>query len=566
MKRLLSVILSLIMALFMSFAAGAESNTEYWLEDLGMSIYIPSEYIAFTRDIDDNDPNLSACGLEKSYLSDLFELGDIYLDAWDRDVNFEILVTMTESTISDFNLISDSTLTLLASRLDSEYESYGITIEKTAIYQHEQAKFIKIYAQTSGEDTAYVLQFYTTYDNKAINISLRSNYGRIDAGTELDFTAIVDSVHFDKEPQAVQAAQAAPDTEAFTYTDKDTGVEFTVPSNWVRETLSDDSQDLDAMFASNKDPGMCIAYASADIWSEVPFYEKIGSSRADINNSAFTPDELAKVLDIPKNELTSVRYNGKEYYKRASTELTAASGEALEISTTYLMRIENGYVYAFQFSGDESNLYYGDFEALLKSVKYPAGESTVSSGSDTAGMLSGLLLSLLITVSVYSLPIIIYRFCIAKKPLGKAAAKKITIIYGLAAFIVMSVLIIKANGNGTAGGAVLLWSAVNYKVLTGGGKKAAESSCEEAPSSGFYPSDPPKAEAESREECSILEAADTPQSSQAAAGAAGKDRESSPAAAVTSAPKAMYCRHCGSKLVEGSRFCGTCGARIEEEG
>ena len=75
-----------------------------------------------------------------------------------------------------------------------------------------------------------------------------------------------------------------------------------------------------------------------------------------------------------------------------------------------------------------------------------------------------LLLNLLLTFCIYTLPFIIIRFVIRKRPYMAAHAKRIVIIYGIAAWLAMSV-VMYASGGSVAGGGVLLWSFINYKVL-----------------------------------------------------------------------------------------------------
>ena len=74
------------------------------------------------------------------------------------------------------------------------------------------------------------------------------------------------------------------------------------------------------------------------------------------------------------------------------------------------------------------------------------------------------LLNLLLTFCIYTLPFIIIRFVIRKRPYMAAHAKRIVIIYGIAAWLAMSV-VMYASGGSVAGGGVLLWSFINYKVL-----------------------------------------------------------------------------------------------------
>ena len=132
----------------------------------------------------------------------------------------------------------------------------------------------------------------------------------------------------------------------------------------------------------------------------------------------------------------------------------------------------------FQFNGYNDNKFYGDFETLLSSLDFPT--STGTRYSDTGSNLMGrfspgnILLNLIATIVVYSLPIIIYRYAIRKEPMERKKAKRITIIYGICAFIVMSAATFVINGSGVAGGAIFLWSWVNYRVLTGGKMWGAE--------------------------------------------------------------------------------------------
>lgn len=74
------------------------------------------------------------------------------------------------------------------------------------------------------------------------------------------------------------------------------------------------------------------------------------------------------------------------------------------------------------------------------------------------------LLNLLLTFGVYTLPIIIFRYWIRKSAFSIPMAKRIAIIYGIAVWILMSLIFVFSSGS-TAGGSVLIWSYINYKIL-----------------------------------------------------------------------------------------------------
>lgn len=545
MKKLYSLILALLLLLSLSTTAFAASSKTYSLDELGMSIDIPSEYVVFTRNISDNDPNLSAYGLTKNDMKDLMNARNIYLNAWDKDVNFEIIVTMIDSTISDFNLMSDTMLNTMASSAKTEYANNGITVEKYEVFQHNQAKFIKIYiSQPNGTEKAYGLQYYTVYDNKAINVTMQSYSGKIDSSKESILKSIVDTVHFDKEPLL---PESGPDTQSFVYKDKDSGMEFTVPANWTQKELSKEREYLDVMFASNKEPGLSILYGSTDMWTQMSSSEKKGLSRSDINNSVFTAAELAETMGIEKSSVSTVTYGGEEYYKYTVVNSSSSYGIDLDVEMTCLMRFENGYAYTFQFSGNSKNAYYKDFESLLSSAKYPASSAGAISDPASGFGAVNILLSLLITILVYSVPIIVYRYGITKQPVDKSRAKKITIIYGIIAFIVMSVLITLLNGSGAAGGAILVWSWINYKVLTGGKNKKSEEQTSEMQQSEPVANNPlPPSNIDNR--VFLVPTVSEP-----------KEEIRIPSSEEVDV---VFCYKCGTKLSVSNEFCHKCGTKI----
>lgn len=543
MKRLLSSLILIVVTLSVSTVVYATSSKTYKLDDLGMSIDIPNEYIAFTRSISDNDPNLSKYGLNKGDLTDLMVSRNIYLNAWDDAVNFEIIVTMVESSISDFNLMSDTMLNTLASSFKTEYANSGITLEKYEIFQHNQAKFIKIYInQPNGTDKTYGLQYYTVYDNKAINLTIQSYSGKIDFEKETILKSIVSTVHFDKAPMLPEISVK---TNAFVYKDNETGCEFTVPANWSQEPLSQNRESLDIKFTSNEEPGLCILYGSTDMWTELSSTERKGLSRAELNNSVLSLEDLAETMGIDQGKLSTVLYGGKEYYKYMLTSTPSTYGINIEITITCLMRVENGYAYVFQFFGDSKNAYYKDFESLVSSVKYPAVKSTSSSDIFGKFSITYILFNLLITIAIYSSPIIIYRCCFAKRPIEKSRAKKITIIYGIFAFIIMSVLIFVLNGHGAAGGAILLWSWVNYKILTVGMETLEDDTNSEAQLTSSMVNHASNT-IEPKKGIATPSSLGVPMKSQSESGEVD----------------VVFCRKCGTKLNANSHFCHKCGTKV----
>lgn len=336
-------------------------------------------------------------------------------------------------------------------------------------------------------------------------------------------------------------------TEAFVYKDKFTGVEFSVPANWTQEALSQEREFLDVKFTSDKDAGASIFYGSTDIWAQMSSSDRAGFSRSDMNNSIFTLDEIAEAMGVTQSKVSKVTYGGSEYFEYVQETASSFHGIDYKTTMTGLMRFENGYAYTFQFSGDKSTIRYKDFEALLASVTYPSSASPSSYDGFSKFSSSNVILSLLITITIYSVPIIIYRYGVLKHPVERGKAKKITIIYGIIAFIAMSVLIFTINGSGAAGGAIILWSWVNYKVLTNGWEAQNKYSTHQENPTTDLSNDSQRLTVNNTVFIDMTDEHTTEEER-----------------TLSEENEFSFCHKCGTRLSKDSRFCHKCGARIIE--
>ena len=563
-KFVKSFLIFILICCFIPTCAYAADKT-YNLVELGMSIDIPSDHIVFTRNMNEDDPNLDAYGLTKDGFLSLMTERSIYLNAWDVDVNYEIIVTMVDSPLEDFSQQSDTTLTTLAASLGPEYKNAGITLTDYEIYQHSQTKFIKLHiSQSNNGSTVYGVQYHTVCDGKAINITMQSYAGKVSSANETILRDIVDSARFDA---ATLTLDNPTQTAAFSYTDTDSGMTFTVPANWVQTPMHEEREFIDAKFSSNLEEGLCIIFASEDVYgseelmSELTEAERKQISRRDIDNSIFSKADIAEMYRCSEGDVSMVSYGGKEYFFAETKQTTTAYGLTLTLPVTYLLRCENGYMYMFQFMGTKDNEYYNDFKSLVSSAVYPTVESDWDIWDQFS--LGNLLLSLMVTIAIYSLPIFIYRYAVKKEPVERRKAKKITIIYGICAVIVMIVLMSAINGSGTIGGAIFLWSWVNYRVLIGGKvrKKRATSTHQN------YNANIQNQLTELQNEEPIITEAAKMENEDVLTNEIVIS-ELNPEFAEESdetIPQISFCHKCGTKIIDGSLFCHRCGTKIYRE-
>lgn len=129
-------------------------------------------------------------------------------------------------------------------------------------------------------------------------------------------------------------------------------------------------------------------------------------------------------------------------------------------------------LYQFRFECEEPFVVEEDEQVkkIVESISFtaPIGASTEAEAERSFQMPTALdvLISLVITIAVYSLPIIIYRYLVRKAPVEEQKAKKITIIYGIVGFVLMSAILIGLGANKLASSGVILWSYVNYRMLS----------------------------------------------------------------------------------------------------
>lgn len=375
-KSVISYIIILTLGLIFSTSTLANSSSHF-ISELGLDITIPSGYKVITKDTPESDSVFSDFGTTKSDIIKQFEASNIYLNAISNTTNEEIVITMSSNGLIDFNLVSDFTLDAVSSVLVTQYADYGITVSEYEVYQHSQAKFIKIYFFDTA-NSVYGLQYYTTYDNKAMNFTLRSYNGSITTAQESTIQSIVDSIKFKDEPIKNETGE---DTNAFVYTDVDTGLAFTVPANWKQEEMSKKRDFIDAKFVSTKEIGNIIIYGSSDIWEEMPAYDRVGYSRANLNNSTFTKSDIAEMYNTTSDKISLVEYNGIEYYFGEITSSSEVYGLDLTMTMTQAVRIDNGWMYMFQFAGTRNSKHFADFERLMNSIQFSSVTNVTDVGA-----------------------------------------------------------------------------------------------------------------------------------------------------------------------------------------
>lgn len=151
--------------------------------------------------------------------------------------------------------------------------------------------------------------------------------------------------------------------EAYTYLDDDTGNSLTIPADWDMKAVTDDAVSK-AEFTSTSDDSAVIQYGSADMWSAqtVSMQKKI--SRDEFDNEMYTEEDIAELVGTKEKYVETVELEGIAYFR---AEVGKRRFFSFKVTATYLIRVENGWMYVYSFSGSEDHDLYGEFEAIVSS-------------------------------------------------------------------------------------------------------------------------------------------------------------------------------------------------------
>jgi len=284
-------------------------------------------------------------------------------------------------------------------------------------------------------------------------------------------------------------------SNAFIYTAEDESVSFRVPEGW-EQLPSSETDVIGLVLFQSKYKDASFGYFSLDIWSALIQHEKEGITRADINQNYFTTEDIAAFLGAKVEDVEIKTYSGTEYFTTLMISSEEIDGEYTTIHHYEAIHIHNGILHGFYFAGDKDSDNYRSFSTVMASAVYTDGLITFADGGrlretserfwdysssiasyDESLLPAIIFVSMILTIIVYTVPILIYRHLIRKAPCNKGNAATITIIYAIIMFFAVSIFYIRINIDRTASAiAVLVWSYVNYRILIGDSSQYADPS------------------------------------------------------------------------------------------
>ncbi len=595
LKKLICVLFAVILCLGMVVSVSAAEMT-YYLDEFGLKISIPSELYVFTKDTDADYAGYALFGYTKDSLANIMTSANCYLMSFNSKSDTAISIASKKSEFPDLSTFSDDELELLCSTQKNQFSSDGAIVSKSDIYQQAQTVFHRIvYRLISGTDFTNCIQYTTILDGNTIVVQFQALSREMTSTDEVVMQSVVDSIRFDslspsqtsskanassqktssKTASMIPKASSVASTAQFPYTDSETEVRLIVPANWSKVPLTETNGNAEVQFSSNVDKNTTIQYGSTDEWNSKFSLLGGGTTREDINSSYFEDTDIAEIFGVTTEDVTTVYYSGRRYFRFQIWDYEDQTGSSGYV-TTNMIFYDNGYLYWFRFHGTTYSKYYADFEFLLNRVRYPGMSNSNASAQNNKAIFSTLRnlnsinawLFIISIVLLFALPIIIYRYAIAKKPVESPKAMKITIFYGLAGTAVTALFAVFSNIGFACVGSVILWSFINYLMLVNGKKPIEQAATETEPQNSIpawklYGQTADSFKIDTRPAASEKDVVPNEVYTTIKTDAAPTSPEQAVSMNVD-APE--FCYNCGAKLKSTSKFCPKCGTKTEKLG
>ena len=379
MKR--KLLLFFLLALLLTISVCAAQTQTCSIDELHMRIDVPADHIVYMRNMDPDDPALEDLGMSAEQLTQRFTAGDIYLDVLcSADAGYEYLMTMVPNPMESMTLFDESNMDLILGLLKDEFTAGGVEVSAIDLYSNGQIPFVRAEGSTTlnGVDLQLLI-YYTVHNYQAITLSAQYMGDALPEEVKTTAREMVDSIRFDET--------YVPDVTfpSFPYTDSETGVSFTVPEDWVDAKESnqkyyteEQEKVIKANFACAKAPDLGILYSCYDVMEEMPGLFKLVGDRSMIDQEVVELEDIIETIPFDVRKSSTETIGGREFYVLEVAGTSELNGVKMDFVETDVIRVQNGFEYAFSFSGTADDPRYADFLSLVESAEFPDTETATA--------------------------------------------------------------------------------------------------------------------------------------------------------------------------------------------
>lgn len=198
-SRSLSVALVIFVAVFSAMTAFADTDHEYSIDELKLSVKLPTYMDVITRNLSTNDE------VYQRHIKSVenFQENDIYLQGFSQDGKQIFTVSMDKDEnskkVDNYNTLDESQLNTIKEKYTNaeNCQSCSMDTYNNIIY------FDSIINTPSGDKTFYTTKADTLVNGMYIHFTLQSNDGEIDQEDKELMTTILQNVRFEEKEKSI---------------------------------------------------------------------------------------------------------------------------------------------------------------------------------------------------------------------------------------------------------------------------------------------------------------------------------------------------------------------------
>lgn len=200
-KRVFSVVLSIFLCVYIAFCGCASVlalDDKYTIDELGLSIKIPKEYIVITRTLEPTDEAFSKLMLDYNETMTAFSAAHVFLQAVSEDGLLKITLTETSDENSEaINNYSDLSSAERQKVLES-FMTSGSYTSGVEVKHNSNIYFDLALTQTTQDSTIYCYQCHTVVNGMNVNLTLHKYSEELTRDEIKIVTDMADTISFDK--------------------------------------------------------------------------------------------------------------------------------------------------------------------------------------------------------------------------------------------------------------------------------------------------------------------------------------------------------------------------------
>lgn len=355
MKRL-KYLVALILGL-LALIGSAYAQTRVQIEGTSLVVTFPDEFHVGVDGGQVDDMLVRTYGSEEAFMQHLKE-ANTFLHAVGTNCESEIMISLQEYSPSIQDL-GDSALAATVTGICKYAESGGMT-ECTGTYGNVNGiNYVIIEGKMLQNGiTGYLTEFLTTNNGKMVLMVLVTYSEEMNEKWEPFFNKVINSVSL----VSTEVSQ-----EVQVITDEATGVQFSVPIQWEKETV-----DMGVDFCRKTVFTIDSENYASTIFTVIDLREAVPEATLNweyVDGDMLPVEAFANCLDKTPEEIWKERYGDVLYCMAKTKGDLSVEGWKIQYPMLSAMFIRNGYLITFQLITMEEGAYLDEFHAILENVQ-----------------------------------------------------------------------------------------------------------------------------------------------------------------------------------------------------